>query len=107
MYVSKWKLSPSSNYWTIDINLQISTIYSEWGLGGKITYVQLYNNAMSDVYRCPEILNAEPGCNYITDPRDPTCCRIPDCAPVNPNNPEPHPIPPKTYQGQIVGTPGM
>ena len=39
MYVSKWKLSPSSNYWTIDINLQISTIYSEWGLGGKITYV--------------------------------------------------------------------
>ncbi|XP_078338507.1 uncharacterized protein LOC111134355 isoform X1 [Crassostrea virginica] len=56
--------------------------------------------------RCPEILNAEPGCNYITDPRDPTCCRIPDCAPVNPNNPEPHPIPPKTYQGQIVGTPG-
>ena len=67
----------------------------------------LYNNAMTDVYRCPEILNAEPGCNYITDPRDPTCCRIPDCAPVNPNNPEPHPIPPKTYQGQIVGTPGM
>lgn len=56
--------------------------------------------------RCPEILNAEPGCNYITDPRDPTCCRIPDCTPVNPNNPEPHPIPPKTYQGQMVGTPG-
>ena len=59
--------------------------------------------------RCPEILDAMPGCTYVTDPRDPTCCRVPDCRPTNSTpgpNPSPNPIPPKVYQGQVVNSLG-
>ncbi|KAK3581064.1 hypothetical protein CHS0354_033850 [Potamilus streckersoni] len=41
-------------------------------------------NAAQNVYRCmsrcPEYLDVQPGCHTIPDPRDPSCCVIPQCA---------------------------
>ena len=58
------------------------------------------------LYRCPEYFNVPPNCPYVTDPNDPTCCKVPQCTPTAPPGMTPviPTIPPGTFVGQPNNT---
>lgn len=51
-------------------------------------------------FRCPTYTNIPPTCTFVTDPDDPTCCRIPQCPDnTTSTNKVPTPAPSGIYSG--------
>ncbi|KAJ8302983.1 hypothetical protein KUTeg_019379 [Tegillarca granosa] len=53
--------------------------------------------------RCPQYQNIAPSCIMVPDPKDPTCCKVPDCNTQTPNLLNPNPTPPSGIFGSITG----
>lgn len=59
-------------------------------------------------YRCPQYTNIGTNCEFAPDPKDPSCCQMPECYPTGTvnftsGNQIPTPAPSGTYVGQGIG----
>lgn len=73
-------------------------------------YCQKYKNdfllCLFVIFRCPEYENVGENCDFVSDPRDPSCCVMPSCPSSSTSSPSliPTPAPTGTYVGPGLAT---